>query len=242
MPGLIICAILFVLAAGFISFISSPKGKGMVGEWKVKKICQKTVLKPEYNVNNIIVTNDGKSSQIDHVVIRENAIFVIETKNYSGRIYGKDNQQEWTQVLRYGKVKNHFYNPVKQNATHVYQLKKVLPEGTPIVSVVVFVQNNTQYIEAQNVFNLAQLKKILIQGKPVLNAEKMDAAYQALTEAKESNHTSARQHVAGINKMLEEINENICPRCKGKLIKKNGKYGEFYGCENYPTCKFIKKG
>ncbi|WP_080957333.1 topoisomerase DNA-binding C4 zinc finger domain-containing protein [Brachyspira hyodysenteriae] len=33
----------------------------------------------------------------------------------------------------------------------------------------------------------------------------------------------------------------ICPRCKGKLILKEGKYGQFYGCSNYPNCKFIMK-
>ncbi|NLH92558.1 MAG: hypothetical protein GX481_08950 [Atopobium sp.] len=33
-------------------------------------------------------------------------------------------------------------------------------------------------------------------------------------------------------------NELICPKCGGKLILRNGKFGTFYGCENYPKCKF----
>ena len=40
-------------------------------------------------------------------------------------------------------------------------------------------------------------------------------------------------------KMLQEIPSNqICPRCGGELVKRTGKYGEFYGCKNYPRCKF----
>lgn len=40
-------------------------------------------------------------------------------------------------------------------------------------------------------------------------------------------------------------NENgragICPQCGGNLVLRNGKYGSFYGCSHYPTCKFTKK-
>ena len=32
-----------------------------------------------------------------------------------------------------------------------------------------------------------------------------------------------------------------CPICKGKLVLRKGRYGDFYGCENYPDCKFTKK-
>ena len=41
--------------------------------------------------------------------------------------------------------------------------------------------------------------------------------------------------------MCDKIARNICPRCGGKLVLRYGKYGQFYGCENYPNCKFVKK-
>ena len=41
--------------------------------------------------------------------------------------------------------------------------------------------------------------------------------------------------------MKQNIDENNCPRCGRKLVERNGKYGKFYGCENYPQCNFIKK-
>ena len=40
----------------------------------------------------------------------------------------------------------------------------------------------------------------------------------------------------------EELESNmICPKCRNKLVTKNGKYGKFVGCSNYPKCKYIKK-
>lgn len=51
-------------------------------------------------INNLILVDDnGKSHQIDHIEIRENGIFCIETKNYIGWIFGSENQEKWTQTL-----------------------------------------------------------------------------------------------------------------------------------------------
>ena len=55
-----------------------------------------------------MIKSKNKTHQIDHVIVSSKGIFSVETKNYSGRIYGEDNQKEWTQVLNYGKVKNKF--------------------------------------------------------------------------------------------------------------------------------------
>ncbi len=32
-----------------------------------------------------------------------------------------------------------------------------------------------------------------------------------------------------------------CPLCGGDLVYKTGKHGEFIGCSNYPSCKYVKK-
>jgi ssDNA-binding Zn-finger/Zn-ribbon topoisomerase 1 len=52
---------------------------------------------------------------------------------------------------------------------------------------------------------------------------------------------SNRTHVKNITQMKKNIDRNICPRCGAELVSKTGKYGTFYGCSNYPKCKFIKK-
>lgn len=87
---------------------------GSEGERIVGRFIGETIPGLQYVINNLILeVEEGKTSQIDHIVINKRGIFVIETKNYSGMIYGTENQLEWTQVLNYGKVKNHFYNPIK---------------------------------------------------------------------------------------------------------------------------------
>lgn len=39
----------------------------------------------------------------------------------------------------------------------------------------------------------------------------------------------------------EKIKLNICPKCGGKLVEREGKYGKFIGCSNFPKCRFVVK-
>lgn len=79
----------------FYAFLTTPKGKGWIGETRVKWIIKKTKIGVRYVINNLVIkTDDNKTCQIDHILINSNGIFVIETKNYSGRIYGQENQLE----------------------------------------------------------------------------------------------------------------------------------------------------
>ena len=93
--------------------------KGAIGEFKVS-----TKLNPWFfgkvehrQINNLMLVDEkGKSHQIDHIEIRQNGIFCIETKNYSGWIFGGESQQMWTQTLY--NEKHQFPNPIKQNRSH----------------------------------------------------------------------------------------------------------------------------
>ena len=84
---------------------------------------------------------DGKTTQVDIVVATSVGIIVFEVKDYSGWIYGKGNQQKWTQVLSYGREKHRFYNPILQNKSHISQLQRILKENVPFYSVIVFYGN-----------------------------------------------------------------------------------------------------
>ncbi|MBO4572509.1 MAG: NERD domain-containing protein [Clostridia bacterium] len=203
----------------------------------VKYVVGETLENVQYVINNLIVDNNGATSQIDHIVINPRGVFVIETKNYSGEIYGSENQREWTQVLAYGNVKNKLYNPLKQNATHVYNVKKIVG-NLPVYSLVVFAQNNTEHIEAKNVIPLSSLKSALSSGKSVLSQKQMESAYHLLLNNKVD--ISTEQHVENVRKQQWNVKHGICPRCGGDLVLRNGKYGTFWGCSNYPKCKFIK--
>ena len=63
---------------------------------------------------------------------------VFEVKDYSGWLFGNGRQQQWTQVLNYGKEKHRFYNPILQNSQHISHLKKYLQRNIPIFSIIVF--------------------------------------------------------------------------------------------------------
>lgn len=89
-------------------------------------------------INNLLIKVHGTYAQIDHVFITNTGIYVIETKNYSGTIYGKEADDKWTCVYR-GGVKHSLYNPVKQNNTHIARLRVLLQdENVKIIPVVIF--------------------------------------------------------------------------------------------------------
>jgi ssDNA-binding Zn-finger/Zn-ribbon topoisomerase 1 len=60
-------------------------------------------------------------------------------------------------------------------------------------------------------------------------------------DSKENRKEHVKSVKSNIQKRKETINSGICPRCGGHLIRRQGKYGAFYGCSNYPKCKYIAK-
>lgn len=192
-------------------------------------------------INNLIIKDENNfTHQIDHIEIRENGIFVIETKSLGGQIYGRENSRTWTQYF-YNNEKYEFLNPLLQNKSHVYYVNQLLENKYKINSLVVFAQNNADKVNIHNVINLSELKGYLSNyddGTRLLISD-IDRIYNILI----SNHAniSNKEHVKNIKLMQYNINNNICPRCNSELQLKHGKYGDFYGCSNYPKCKFIMK-
>lgn len=110
-------------------------------------------------INNLLIKVKGKYAQIDHVFITKTDIYVIETKNYNGTIYGKEYDDKWTCVYRTG-IKHSLYNPVKQNNTHIARIRELLKDDTvKIQSLVILANDNCkmQY-EVDGVYTLEDLK------------------------------------------------------------------------------------
>lgn len=192
-------------------------------------------------INNLVLTDErGKTHQIDHIEIRENGIFCIETKNYSGWIFGSENQDKWTQSFFTGE-KHQFINPIKQNRSHIYHLNRVLNYKYKINSIIVLVKNNADKIDIPYVINLRDLSsylKYFSDGTNLTDQEMNDIEKLLLNSNTKINN---REHVKNIIITKQELKDDICPRCGGKLIEKNGRYGKFKGCSNYPKCRFILK-
>lgn len=88
--------------------------------------------------NLYVPHKDGSTAEIDVLFITRQGLFVFESKNYSGWIFGNEKDQYWTQTLPGGKNKNTFYNPLKQNQTHAASLREYIGADVPIVPIVVF--------------------------------------------------------------------------------------------------------
>lgn len=43
-----------------------------------------------------------------------------------------------------------------------------------------------------------------------------------------------------LGKLLKEDSVEFCPKCGGELRRRSGKFGQFYGCSNYPQCRFTR--
>ena len=214
---------------------------GNQGEKIVGGIIGSTIPGVQYVINNLILRiEENKTSQIDHVVINKHGVFVIETKNYAGMIYGSENQLEWTQVLNYGKVKNHFYNPLKQNKTHIYHISKIISDYIAIIPMVVFVSSDISNVESPDVYSPSSMTYALSQGQEILTVEQMERAYNELLAAHRGD-ISIQEHISNIHEMQSKIDNNICPRCGAPLVLRKSKNGDFYGCSSYPKCSFTKK-
>lgn len=239
--GLIVLLIIVTIFKKSKSQQAQHKGKR--GESIVSSRLGESEPQKKYVINNYMIDlGEGKSSQIDHIYIDHHGVWVIETKTYSGKIFGTEEQQEWTQVLAYGHEKHKFYNPVKQNATHIYHLRKIIGYDVPIHSLVVFVTGDISAVRASNVCMSRNMMNIILnyQGKQY-SGEEIEAWFNVLEGKRATVVVTEEEHVQNVRQQQRNLQAGICPRCQGKLVLRKGKYGQFYGCSNYPKCKFIKK-
>jgi len=100
--------------------------KGFLGETIINVAMWLKLEKDVYHrLNNVTLPlPNGGSTQIDHVIVSIYGIFVIETKNYKGWIFGSEAQRQWTQVIMGRKYK--FQNPLRQNYLHIKTLADLL--------------------------------------------------------------------------------------------------------------------
>lgn len=251
--------ILVVALFIYLAWYNSAKQKGKRGEMRVSAILSQ--LSDEYTIlNDLVFRTEKGTTQIDHLVVSKYGIFTIETKNYRGEIYGDDIRKEWTQLIvtevTYAKkwwktytyvTKNRFYNPVKQSVGHAFRIKELLSvfPHVKIVPIVVFTGDAIlSYVESKNHVVYEENLLDVIDGYKTtyLTDNDVQAVLAILTGNNIRETVSDRQHVKNLRTAAREvnatINSGICPKCGGHLIGRNGKYGTFYGCSNYPKCRF----
>lgn len=126
-----------------VAFFKSRYFKGRIGEAFVNSAINRKLDKNQYHlIKDITMPVLDGTTQIDHVIVSRYGIFVIETKNMKGWIFGGERQKTWTQQIY--KHKNKFQNPLHQNYKHIKALAHMLDlPNNKFHSVVVFTGDST---------------------------------------------------------------------------------------------------
>jgi hypothetical protein len=112
-------------AASGNNFIKSVFNRGNYGEFLTFSYLEKLDGNHKLMTNLYIPKGDGTTTELDLIMISNTGIYVFESKNYSGWIFGDEKNKNWTQTLQ-NKQKNKFYNPIWQNKGHISALKSVV--------------------------------------------------------------------------------------------------------------------
>ncbi len=208
-------------------------------------------------LRNIYLPNDnGETSEVDLIYITRKGIFVFESKNYSGWIFGDENAQYWTVTLP-NQQKNRFYNPIRQNRTHIQLLKRYIGAGIPCFSIIVFSErcefkkitvasSDVKVIQRDKTY--AAVRDIWDSVPDVLSDETVTELYEQLRQLTNVDKATKAAHISRIEKMKKSTlaalaEKRICPRCGKQLVLRTAKSGvnagkQFWGCTGYPDCKY----
>ncbi len=223
--------------------------KGWIGE-AASALTQKVLLDPKIytSIHNVTLQTGNGTTQIDHIIVSRHGIFVVETKNMDGWIFGDEKSPQWTQSL-FGK-KYRFQNPLHQNYRHTKVLEDFLGVGPEkLISVVMFWgECELKTAMPPNVMTrgyIGFIKKhdaVLFgdgEVQEIISALKSGMMPKGLLKSLETRKTH-------LNSLAERHNSTTtCPKCGSELIQRTAKSGTnagkpFYGCSSFPKCRFMK--
>lgn len=135
-----------------------------------------------------------------------------------------------------------------QNYAHVKALSSLTGyKENMFIPIVTFTSEATLKVSSTKpVVYLRNLKREIVKYQDEKIEEyKLRSFVNLITEANIDSKENRKQHVNQIRNKVSDneikLANNICPRCGGNLVKRKGKYGAFYGCSNFPKCRYIKK-
>ena len=232
--------IISIIVIGLLSAIFYKKIVGWFGEYWTKQALNK-LPKDKYKIlNDIFISTNSGTHQIDHIIVSKYGVFSIETKQYNGYITGNKYDKNW--VRHAGNKKYYYTNPIRQNYGHVKALSELLKiDESKIYNIVCIPSKAKLKIEhdGELVGYDTIVEKILSYKNEVIdNVEKI------VNEIELNNITdknAKKEHIKNIKENIIDKDLNKCPKCEGQLVERTGKYGNFMGCSNYPKCKYTSK-
>lgn len=230
------------------SVLKSPWFKGIIGEFMVNLAAKLLLDKTKYHLlKNVTLPTENGTTQIDHIIISKYGVFVVETKNMKGWIFGSQNQKVWTQQIFNRKSK--FQNPIHQNYKHVKTLESLLElTEEQIFSVVVFVGNSKfkTGVPENVTYAKGYIRYIKSKKKEVLTDSKITQIIQQIESGRlVPSFKTNKEHVKHVKNIIsEKKNKKSCPKCGSEMVIRKAKQGtnkgkSFWGCTNFPKCRSI---
>lgn len=266
--------------------------KGRLGEYRTYMNLRKYEKEgAKFLFNLYIPKEDGQTTEIDVLMITAKGIFVFESKNYSGWIFGSENQKNWYQTLPVGKgrksLKENFLNPIMQNRLHIKSLKTFLDMDIPMYSVVVFsdrctfkgvdIKSDKNVIHREDVLTTVAAISMKVETICLTEIE-IKEIYEKLYPYSQVDESVKEKHIENIKNTLstktdksvsestieetlevpvkveetekenieqKKDNDLICPKCGGVFILRTATKGanagkQFYGCSNFPKCRYLQ--
>lgn len=193
--------------------------------------------------SDLILPSKNGTTQIDHILVSPYGVFIIETKNRKGWVFGSEHQSKWTHV--FFKEKHTFQNPLKQTFRQKKVLSEFLKLDESLIHTIVFFNGGTKFKTPlpSNVLSSGLSSYIKEFEKEIISDSEIRVICNSLIENQFNNPISKKEHLQSVNKRYSS--NNICPKCGSKLVIRRIKRGprtgtEFLGCEGYPNCKFTK--
>jgi len=193
--------------------------------------------------HDVIIPSKNGTTQIDHILVSPYGVFIVETKNVSGWIFGSMAQPKWTQSL-YGKNYS-FQNPIRQT----FRQKKILCQfltidESAINTVVYFVGSCDFKTQLPNNVLKSGLGKYIKQFRTQNFSRQEVRRIIGVIEKHVSNSSlTTREHVKSLRK--RHASTTVCPKCGSNLSERTAKKGptagsKFLGCDSYPRCRYTK--
>jgi hypothetical protein len=231
-----------------VTITKTPWFKGLFGELLVRLSAKFLLDSNEYRaMHNVTLKTPDGTTQIDHIFVSRFGIFVVETKNYSGWIFGDENQAAWTQKLF--KTTNKFQNPLRQNFKHIKALESLLglPSET-FHSVIVFVGGSEFKTKMpQNVtYAGGYISYIKSKTSPILSSSEVESVCTTISTGRLApSFATNREHVKNVQHRLDNDSPRLCPKCGAEMVKRTVKSGDkanrtFWGCSTFPKCRTIQ--
>lgn len=192
----VVIVIVFFIGILLIRVLYDPYAFTSKGEYGERLIWEAILkLSPDNKIlQNLYIPTRNGSTEIDVVWVSRKGIFVFESKNYGGWIFGSEDSEQWMQIIY--DDRRQFYNPIKQNNTHIYALRRLISKDVNYYNIVVFSNRceiKEMNIKSKKIFVLnyyhiyTVIEEIWNSSEDVLDDSDVEGIYNLLSKYKAEN-------------------------------------------------------